>query len=80
MLSMASEELTTPEAADLLRVSQPHVIKLLDAGTIAHHSVGADRHVRLKDILEYREQRAKSRRQKLDELTHLSEELPGGYR
>jgi excisionase family DNA binding protein len=77
---MARDELTAQEAADLLHVSEPHLVKLLDAGTLPHRQVGTDRHVRLKDALAYREQRAETRREKLDELTHLSEELPGGYR
>jgi excisionase family DNA binding protein len=74
------KELTTQEAADLLHVSRPHLIKLLDDGTIPHYKVGTHRRVRIEDILKYREHRACTRREKLDELTRLSEELPGGYR
>lgn len=73
-------ELTTQEAADLLHVSRPHLIKLLDDGTIDHYKVGTHRRVRIDDVLAYRERRAGIRREKLDELTRLSEELPGGYR
>ncbi|MDQ3769093.1 MAG: helix-turn-helix domain-containing protein [Actinomycetota bacterium] len=73
-------ELTTQEAADLLHVSRPHLIKLLDDGTIDHYKVGTHRRVRIDDALAYRERRAGIRREKLDELTRLSEELPGGYR
>ncbi len=73
-------ELTTQEAADLLHVSRPHLIKLLDDGTIDHYKVGTHRRVRIDDVLVYRERRAGIRREKLDELTRLSEELPGGYR
>jgi hypothetical protein len=36
--------------------------------------------VRIEDILEHRERRADTRREKLAELTRLSEQLPGGYR
>lgn len=74
------KELTTQEAADLLRVSRPHLIKLLDGGAIPHYKVGTHRRVRIEDILEYREHRADTRREKLDELTRLSEQLSGGYR
>jgi excisionase family DNA binding protein len=74
------KELTTQEAAELLHVSRPHLVKLLDTGTIPHHKVGTHRRVRIEDVLDYREQRAESRREKLDELTRLSEELEGGYR
>jgi excisionase family DNA binding protein len=74
------KELTTQEAADLLHVSRPHLVKLLDVGTIPHHKVGTHRRVRIEDVLDYREERAQTRREKLDELTRLSEELEGGYR
>jgi excisionase family DNA binding protein len=74
------KELTSQEAADLLHVSRPHLVKLLDEGTIPHHKVGTHRRVLIQDVLDYRERRAAARREKLDELTRLSEELPGGYR
>jgi excisionase family DNA binding protein len=74
------QELTTQEAADLLHVSRPHLVKLLDEGTIPHYKVGTHRRVRIEDVLEHRELRAGNRREKLDELTRLSEQLPGGYR
>jgi len=74
------KELTTQEAADLLHVSRPHLTKLLDEGTIPHHKVGTHRRVRIEDLQAYRDQRSTTRREKLDELTRLSEELPGGYR
>ena len=74
------KELTTQEAADLLHVSRPHLVKLLDEGIIPHYKVGAHRRVRIEDVLDYRERRAATRREKLDELTRLSEELEGGYR
>jgi excisionase family DNA binding protein len=73
-------ELTTQQAAALLHVSRPHLVKLLDAGTIDHYKVGTHRRVRIEDVLAYREARASRRREKLDELTRLSEELEGGYR
>jgi excisionase family DNA binding protein len=73
-------ELTTQEAADLLHVSRPYLVKLLDDGTIDHYKVGTHRRVRIDDVLAYRERRAGTRGEKLNELTRLSEELPGGYR
>lgn len=72
-------ELTTQEAADLLHVSRPHLVKLLDEGAIDHYKVGSHRRVRIEDVLAYREARAGRRREQLDELTRLSEELEGGY-
>ncbi len=76
-------ELTTQEAADLLRVSRPHLVKLLDRGDIAYHrtsgEAGAHRRLLLKDVMDYKEQRQQARQAHLRELTRLSEEAPGGY-
>lgn len=74
------KELTTQQAADLLHVSRPHLVKLLDDHVIDHYKVGTHRRVRIEDVLDYRERRAGVRRERLDELTRLSEELGGGYR
>lgn len=74
------KQLTTQEAADLLHVSRPHLVKLLDEGVIDHYKVGNHRRVRIEDVLAYREARAGHRREQLDALTRLSEELKGGYR
>jgi len=62
-----------------LHVSRPHLVKLLDDGTIDHYKVGTHRRVRIENVLDYRDRRASGRREKLDELTRLSEELEGGY-
>jgi len=74
------KDLTTQEAANLLRVSRPHLIKLLDQDAIPHHKVGTHRRMRIDDVLAYRSKRDTTRREKLDELIRISEELPGGYR
>lgn len=79
-LAAHGKDLTTQEAADLLHVSRPHLVKLLDRGTIPHHKVGTHRRVCIEDVLDYRERRGSTRREKLDELTRLSEDLEGGYR
>lgn len=73
-------ELTSQEAADILHVSRPHLVKLLDEGDIPHYRVGTHRRVRIEDVLSYRRRRAATRRERLDELARLSEELEGGYR
>lgn len=80
MLVPHRRELTSQEAADILHVSRPHLVKLLDEGVIPHYKVGTHRRVRIEDVLAYRERRAATRREQLDELTRLSEELEGGYR
>lgn len=73
------KELTTQEAADLLHVSRPHLVKLLDQGRIAHHRVGTHRRVRLEDVLTFASERTERRRTELRELTRLSQEAEGGY-
>lgn len=77
-------ELTTQEAADLLHVSRPHLIKLLDKGELAHHRMSEDpkshRRVLLKDVMAYREARQQTRRGLLRDLTQASQDMEGGYR
>ena len=73
------KELTTQEAADLLHVSRPHLVKQLEEGRIPHHRVGTHRRVRLEDVLAYAADRTERRREELRELTRLSQEAEGGY-
>jgi len=72
-------EVTSQEAADMLSVSRPHLIKLLDRGELPFHRVGTHRRIKIEHVLAYRERRDAERDGALSELTRLSEELPGGY-
>jgi excisionase family DNA binding protein len=68
-------EVTPNEAADILGVSRPHLVKLLDAGRIPFRRVGTHRRIRLDDLEEFREQERQARRKVLDELAAESERL-----
>jgi excisionase family DNA binding protein len=78
-LMPSDERLTTNQAAELLHVSRPHLIKLLDEGKLPYEKVGSHRRLRLEDVLAYRRTRAREREAQLRELTQLSQELEGRY-
>jgi excisionase family DNA binding protein len=66
--------LTTQEAADLLNVSRPTLVRLLTAGEIPHTMRGRHRRVLLRDVLDHRERTRHDRRQVLDQMTAEAEE------
>ena len=69
-------ELTTQEAADLLNVSRPYLIKLIEQGTVpCTLTAGNHRRLRLSDVLAYRRVRDEERRAALDEMSAEAERL-----
>ena len=74
------EALTTQEAADLLNVSRPHLVKLLDSGEIVPlPKVGRHRRVARTSILKYKRHRDAQRETALKELATLSQRHGLGY-
>ncbi|WP_298771277.1 helix-turn-helix domain-containing protein [uncultured Shewanella sp.] len=72
-------ELTTQEGADLLNMSRPTFIKLLDSNIIAHTRKGNRRKVAFGDVQSYKESLEKKRLESLNELSSLDQELGMGY-
>ncbi|TCV98400.1 helix-turn-helix domain-containing protein [Biostraticola tofi] len=72
-------ELTTQEAADMLNVSRPTLIRMLDNAEIPYHRIGNRRKLRYTDIVAYRERTRAARISALDELSALDQELGLGY-
>lgn len=68
-----SAELTTQQAADLLNVSRPHLIKLLTSGAIPFRMVGTHRKLLAREVLNYREQTVLERRAALTSMVELDE-------
>jgi excisionase family DNA binding protein len=74
------EAMTTPKAADLLNVSRPHLVKLLDLGQIPQlPKVGRHRRVARSAVLKYKRNRDAQRESALKELAALSQRRQRGY-
>ena len=72
-------ELTTQEAANLLNVSRPHLVKLLEDGAIPFSKTGSHRRIRYQDLMKYYNQRHQESNEALDELVAQAQEYDMGY-
>ncbi len=68
-------EITTQQAADLLNVSRPYLVGLIDKGELAARMIGPRRRLMLADVLVYRAETKAKRREVLREMAGIDQEL-----
>lgn len=69
------EELSTQEAADLLKVSRPFLVKLIESGEIPYHKVGTHRRIQAEDLFAFKRRRDRERDDALGKLARLGQEI-----
>lgn len=72
-------EISTQQAAEMLNVSRPHIVKLLEEGKIPYKKVGSHRRIKLKDLEKYKNKMEQRRRKQLGKLAEQAQELDMGY-
>ncbi|MNS92186.1 Helix-turn-helix domain protein [compost metagenome] len=75
----SDSEISTQEAADILNISRPYLVKLIEDGAIPFKKVGTHRRLNLNDVIEYDLRMKKIRDKKLEELAKLAQEMNLGY-
>jgi excisionase family DNA binding protein len=63
-----TQDLTTQQAAELLAVSRPFFVKLLETGHLPYHLTGTHRRVYLKDLLAYKQHRDQERHAAIERM------------
>lgn len=79
LLNPVDRLVSTQKAADVLNVSRPYLVKLLESGQIPFSKVGTHRRVRLGDVLEYRARMDAKAERAYEELVAQAQELGLGY-
>ena len=72
-------EISTQQAAEILNVSRPYVVKLMERGTFPYRKVGPRRRILLNDLLAYKDQDDQLYRVAADELAQEAQRLGLGY-
>lgn len=72
-------QLTTQEAANLLNVSRPYLVKLLEDGVLPFTKVGTHRRIAFADVLNYKRQQDQSADEAMQELADQAQDLGLGY-
>ena len=71
-------ELTTQEAANILNVSRPYLIKLLEEGSIEYHKLNKHRRIKFEALMTYKRLQDRKSATALDELAAQAQELDMG--
>lgn len=72
-------QVTTQEAANILNVSRPHLIKLLESGELPFCRIGTHRRIPLQDVLNYKTRRQEDSEAAMQALADQAQELDLGY-
>jgi excisionase family DNA binding protein len=72
-------QLTTQQAAELLGVSRPFVVKELKSGKLNYQMAGTHRRIQYSDLMEYKAKMRQEHDSAMDELVKQAQELGMGY-
>lgn len=75
VIRSVGDELTTAQAAELLNMSRPYVVELIEKGELPATKTGTHRRLKMADVLKFDEERRQKRELALQELAALSQEM-----